>query len=73
MVPQSRESVTFTLSEPPASTPMHGTSGTPIKAGVIRAMAAQLQAEQMASAALDDLITVLRRLRDTPPPRAKSV
>jgi len=78
MVSQSREPVTFTLSEPPASTPVRGISGTPIKAAVIRAMEAQLQAERRASEALDSMIGVLRRLRNTPPPwlgagRAKAV
>ena len=69
MVSQSREPVTFTLSEPPASTPVRGISGTPIKARVIRAMEEQLQVERAASEALDGMIEVLRSLRNTPPPR----
>lgn len=72
MVSEPRQSVTFVLSEPPAATPVRSASGMPIKAGVIRAMEAQLQAERLASEALDAMIRVLRRLRDTPPPPASA-
>ena len=68
MVPQPRQPVTFTLSNPPASTPVRSASGAPIKARVIRAMESQLRAEQSASKALDAMIGLLRSLNDTPPP-----
>jgi len=70
MVPeqQSEEPVTFLLSEPPASAPSTSASGMPIKAKVIRAMAAQLQAENQASSALDRMISVLRRAASLPTP-----
>lgn len=70
MVPQPRPSVTFVLSEPPASTPVRSSSGAPIKVKVIRAMERQLRAELAASRALDSMITLLRGLRDTPFPPA---
>lgn len=65
---QSKEPVTFLLSDPPASTPVCSASGTPIKARVIRAMQAQLEAENEASSALDRMIAVLRQAVHIPSP-----
>lgn len=70
MVPQQQpeEPVTFLLSAPPASTPVRSASGAPIKARVIRAMQAQLDAENEASSALDRMIDALRLAASSPTP-----
>jgi hypothetical protein len=65
---QSKEPVTFLLSDPPASTPARSASGKPIKAKVIRAMQDQLEAENEASGALDRMIAALRRAAGIPTP-----
>jgi hypothetical protein len=65
---QSKEPVTFLLSEPPSSTPATSASGRPIKAKVIRAMEEQLKAENQASSALDRMIAVLRETTGLPTP-----
>jgi hypothetical protein len=50
--------------------PGRGYSGNRIKAFVIRAMSEQMQAEQRASKGLDELIELLKRSSQYPPPPA---
>jgi len=64
MVPH--QPLTFPLSNPPPAVPTRASSGAPIKSHVIRAMDSQLQAEKQASAALDTLVNLLRRLPAAP-------
>lgn len=70
MVPQQEDDVTFVLSSPPPDTPTRSRSGAPIKAKVVRAMQAQLEAEHEANNALDRLIAVVRQVVTLPHPAA---